>query len=112
MLLTPALFMLYEKLILPRARVGGVQVADAIDEQGTVVIAGIGRFGQIVNRLLVASDVHTVVLDHEASMIDTLRKLGIKTYYGDASRLDLLRAAKADQAVIFVPSGGLSPALP
>lgn len=102
MLLTPALFIAYDKIILPRLRDGDGQPADEIDEQGTVIIAGIGRFGQIVNRLLVASDVRTVVLDHEAAIIDTLRRFGTKTYYGDASRPDLLHAAGIENARIFV----------
>jgi voltage-gated potassium channel Kch len=102
MLLTPALFIAYDKIILPRLRGGDGQPADEIDEQGTVIIAGIGRFGQIVNRLLVASDVRTVVLDHEAAIIDTLRRFGTKTYYGDASRPDLLHAAGIENARIFV----------
>jgi monovalent cation:proton antiporter-2 (CPA2) family protein len=103
MLLTPALFIFYEKLILPRLEGGDdVQQPDAIDEQGTVVIAGVGRFGQIVNRLLVASDVPTVVLDHEAAMIDMLRIFGIKSYYGDASRPELLHSAGIDNAKLFI----------
>jgi Kef-type K+ transport system membrane component KefB/voltage-gated potassium channel Kch len=102
MLLTPALFILYEKLILPRLDADNEQEPDKIEEQGVVVIAGIGRFGQIVNRLLVASDVRTVVLDHEAAIIDTLRKVGTQSYYGDASRPDLLHAAGIDNAKVFI----------
>jgi hypothetical protein len=55
MLLTPALFILYDRLVLPRCAAGEEPPPDEIDEQGTVIIAGIGRFGQIVNRLLVAA---------------------------------------------------------
>jgi len=102
MLLTPVLFILYDKLVLPRLRTAGAAPPDTIDERGTVVIAGNGRFGQIVNRLLVASGVRTVVLDHEAAMIDMLRKFGIKSYYGDASRPELLEAAGIETAVAFV----------
>jgi monovalent cation:H+ antiporter-2, CPA2 family len=102
MLLTPILFIVHERVVRPRLSHRAERVADAIDEQGTVIIAGVGRFGQIVNRLLVASGVHTVVLDHEASQIDTLRKIGIKTYYGDASRLDLLEAAGIARAQVLV----------
>jgi monovalent cation:proton antiporter-2 (CPA2) family protein len=101
MLLTPALFILYDKLILPRLATGDAQEPDSIGEQGTVVIAGVGRFGQIVNRLLLASGVRTVVLDHEATMIDMLRRVGIKSYFGDASRPDLLHAAGIDDAVLI-----------
>ena len=102
MLLTPALFVLYERVIHPRLGAVGAQEPDTIDEQGTVVIAGNGRFGQIVNRLLVAGGVRTVVLDHEAAMIDMLRKVGIKSYYGDASRPDLLHAAGIEKAKVLV----------
>jgi monovalent cation:proton antiporter-2 (CPA2) family protein len=102
MLLTPVLFILYERLVVPRLGQRGERAADTIEEQGTVIIAGVGRFGQIVNRLLVASDVPTVVLDHEAAQIDILRRLGIKTYYGDASRPDLLLAAGIAQARALV----------
>ena len=102
MLLTPALFILYERLLLPRMDSEADAEADAIDEQGTVIVAGIGRFGQIVNRLLVASGVKTVVLDHEAAIIDLLRKVDVKTYYGDASRPDLLHAAGIEHARALV----------
>ena len=102
MLLTPAFFIVYEKLILPRLGGADDKQADTIDEKGTVVIAGIGRFGQIVNRLLVASDVPTVVLDHEAAMIETLRRIGIKSYFGDASRPDLLHATGIEGARLVV----------
>jgi voltage-gated potassium channel Kch len=102
MLLTPVLFIIYDKLILPRLATGDAMEPDSIGEQGTVVIAGVGRFGQIVNRLLVASGVRTVVLDHEASMIDMLRKVGVKSYFGDASRADLLLAAGIEDAKLFI----------
>jgi len=102
MLLTPALFIVYDRFLLPRMAQDGDQEADEIEERGTVVIAGIGRFGQIVNRILVASGYTTVVLDHEADIIDLLRKVGIKTYYGDASRPDLLHTAGMEQARAFV----------
>ncbi|MCG6896662.1 MAG: monovalent cation:proton antiporter-2 (CPA2) family protein [Thiocapsa sp.] len=102
MLLTPALFILYEHLIEPRLRAGGTREPDAIDQRGTVVIAGIGRFGQIVNRLLVASGVRTVVLDHQAGQVETMSKVGIRSYFGDASRPDLLLAAGIDEARVLV----------
>ncbi len=102
MLLTPALFILYDKVIRPRLGGSDKQKPDPIEERGSVVIAGSGRFGQIVNRLLVASGVRTVVLDHEAAMIDMLRKVGIKSYYGDASRPELLIAAGIEKAQVFV----------
>ncbi len=102
MLLTPGLFILYDRFVLSRPSDTGDQPGEQIDEAGTVIIAGSGRFGQIVNRLLVASGVKTVVLDHEVAMIDMLGKFGVKSYYGDASRPDLLHAAGIDSAKAIV----------
>ena len=102
MLLTPGLFILYDRFILSRSADDNDQPVDPIDETGTVIIAGSGRFGQIVNRLLVASGVKTVVLDHEVAMIDMLGKFGVKSYYGDASRPDLLHAAGIETAKAIV----------
>lgn len=102
MLLTPILFIFYDKFIPTRLQRQNNAEADAIDEQGSVIIAGSGRFGQIVNRLLISSGISTVVLDHEASTIDMLRQFGIKSHYGDASRPDLLHAAGIEQARALV----------
>jgi monovalent cation:proton antiporter-2 (CPA2) family protein len=102
MLFTPALFILYEKLFLASDSADKALEADNIDEQGSVIIAGVGRFGQIINRLLVACNIQTIVLDHEPSMIDTVRKFGVKTFYGDASRPDLLHAAGIENASLFI----------
>jgi monovalent cation:proton antiporter-2 (CPA2) family protein len=102
MLLTPVLFIGYDRLVLPRLRDGAAQPPDAIDEQGTVIIAGVGRFGQVVNRLLIAAGVRTVVLDHEAGIVERMRRIGIRSFFGDASRPDLLHAAGIEQAAAFV----------
>ncbi|MEW8324877.1 MAG: monovalent cation:proton antiporter-2 (CPA2) family protein [Candidatus Thiodiazotropha taylori] len=102
MLLTPVLFILYDKLILNRQRESDERQADNIDETGSVIIAGNGRFGQIVNRLLVASGVQTTVLDHQADIINMLSKVGVKSYYGDASRPELLHAAGIESAKAVV----------
>ncbi|WP_420592135.1 monovalent cation:proton antiporter-2 (CPA2) family protein [Bacterioplanoides sp.] len=103
MFLTPALFIVLEKVIFPRYEQQQQQRdMDDIDEQGSVIIAGIGRFGQIVNRLLVANGVPTVVLDHQAAQVDRLRSINIKSFYGDASRTDLLHAAGIEDAELLV----------
>ena len=102
MLLTPALFILYDKLIQSRQIETEDRKPDAIEKTGRVIIAGNGRFGQIINRLLVASDVPTVVLDHEAAIIDMLSKVGVKSYYGDASRPELLHAAGIESASVVI----------
>ena len=66
------------------------------------LIAGIGRFGQIVNRLLVANSIETIVLDHDAKQVDNLRKLNTRAYFGDATRPDLLESAGIDSVDLVV----------
>ena len=75
---------------------------DAIEPQGSVVIAGFGRFGQIVGRLLMAQGHPVTVLDHDMETIEALRRFGFRVFYGDASRLDLLQAAGAAEAALVV----------
>ena len=103
MLLTPLLFILLEVFILPRAsRSQNQQQADEITEVGTVIIAGHGRFGQVINRILLASGYKTVVLDYRAELIDGLRKFGARVFYGDATRPELLHASGLAEAKVLV----------
>ncbi|AXT37272.1 potassium transporter [Alteromonas sp. BL110] len=103
MFLTPGLFILFDKAIIPHYKNAKSQRdEDVIDEKGSVVIAGIGRFGQIVNRLLVANDVKTVVLDIRSEQIDLFRRFGNKAYFGDASKPDILHTAGAQEASLLV----------
>ncbi|NAX46050.1 potassium transporter [Photobacterium halotolerans] len=103
MMFTPGLFIFYDKVILPRfEHSSNEREADTIDEQGTVIIAGIGRFGQIVNRLLIANGIKTVVLDHQSTIIDTMRRINTKAYFGDATRPDLLHTAGIEHAAMVV----------
>ncbi|MCZ6796995.1 MAG: monovalent cation:proton antiporter-2 (CPA2) family protein [Gammaproteobacteria bacterium] len=103
MFFTPVLFIFFEKIVAPRFEKRQVQRdADVIDEKGSVLIAGMGRFGQIVNRLLVANGIHTVVLDHDAKLVENLRNLNIKGYFGDATRPQLLETAGIDEVDLFV----------
>lgn len=103
MFLTPGLFILFDKAIMPRYRGSKTQrEEDTIEEQGSVVIAGIGRFGQIINRLLVANDVKTVVLDIRSEQIDLSRRVGTKAYFGDASKPDILHTAGAHEASLLI----------
>ena len=106
MFLTPVLFIFFDKVLVPYfERIPHSRAEDDIGEQGKVIIAGIGRFGQIVNRLLVANDIQTVVLDHDAKQVDNLRRLKIKAYFGDATRPELLETAgigDADMPVIAI----------
>jgi monovalent cation:proton antiporter-2 (CPA2) family protein len=104
MALTPLALLLVERGLLPRLAVArpAERPADAIDEHHPVIIAGFGRFGHIVGRLLRANGVGTTVLDVDADRVDLLRRLGLKVFYGDASRHELLHAAGADKARLLV----------
>lgn len=102
MLLTPGLFMLYTRVIQPWFAQGQHRPADVIDEKGVAIIAGLGRFGQIVHRMLRASGFSTVVIDVSSSQFDILRTFGIKGYYGDASRPKILHAAGIAEAKVLV----------
>ena len=97
---TPLLLLLHDKMLARRA--DEQREADTVDAEGPVIIAGFGRFGQIVGRLLLASGIRPVVLDHDADQVDSLRRFGYRVYYGDATRLDLLEAAGARQARLLV----------
>lgn len=77
--------------------------ADQMENQNApVLIAGFGRYGQIVGRMLLAAGIRPTILDHDANTIDTLRKFGYKLYYGDATRLDLITAAGIEHAKVLV----------
>ncbi|MBO9154827.1 monovalent cation:proton antiporter-2 (CPA2) family protein [Chitinophaga sp. GCM10012297] len=107
MALTPLLMLLFEKVIQPRfgcAAGQGGREPDQIDEheRNPVIIAGFDHFGTIVGRFLRASGVKATVLDLDSDRVDLLRKMGLKVYYGDASRADLLKSAGAAQARIIV----------
>ncbi|WP_171207680.1 MULTISPECIES: monovalent cation:proton antiporter-2 (CPA2) family protein [unclassified Ruegeria] len=102
MLITPLLFILYD-LLSRAAKDHKHQVEpDDIDEKGPVIIAGIGRFGQIVNRLVQASGFKTVVLDHDIETIQLMRRFGVKGFLGDPTRPELLRAAGIEKAAVLV----------
>ncbi len=100
----PPLLTIEEKLVRPLfQKCKPERPADEIDEHNNpVILAGFGRFGHIVGRLLRANGFGTTVLDHDADQVETLGRYGMKSFYGDASRLDLLEAAGARQAKLFV----------
>jgi glutathione-regulated potassium-efflux system ancillary protein KefC len=104
MLISPLILIAIDKLWLPRYANSGVELPDEISEQqvAPIIIAGFGRYGQIVGRLLLAQDIPTTVLDHDAEMIETARSFGYRVFYGNATRLDLLRTAGAATAQILV----------
>jgi voltage-gated potassium channel Kch len=103
MALAPMLIITNENFIQPLfARGGQIRDADVIDKSARVIIAGHGRFGMTVGRMLQGKGYKTVVLDHDAEQIDALRRFGFKLFYGDASRMDLLEAAGARTAEVLV----------
>ncbi len=102
MLATPLLFILYERLAA-QSHVGEAMPDDEIDEQDTqVIIAGVGRFGQVVHRMLRGAGLRAVVLDRDIETIQLLRSFGIKTYMGDPTRPELLQAAGLSTAKVLV----------
>ena len=102
MLITPLLFIIYDWLSNRIEDTGETQQADQIDEQAPIIIAGIGRFGQIVNRLVRSSGFRTVVLDHDLGTIQRMRRFGIKGFFGDPTRPELLHAAGLKEAKVLV----------
>jgi len=104
MALTPLLLVFNERVLQPRfgTRRAEAREPDAIEEHNPVLIAGFGGFGSTVGRLLKAKGVGTTVLDADPDRVDLLRRLGLKVYYGDASRHDLLETAGAAHARLIV----------
>ena len=102
MLLAPLMFMAYERTA---ARMGAARahaMPDEIDEKGQIIIAGVGRFGQVVQRLVRSTGRRAVVLDNDLAIIERLRKFGVKGFYGDPSRPELLQSAGLMQAEVLV----------
>ena len=103
MVLSPLLFIFFDKVLVPRFKgVAEDREYDVVDKRGRVMIAGIGRFGQIVNRLLVANGIETVILDHDAKQVDNVGRLNIRSYFGDATRHDLIATAGIAEVDLFV----------
>jgi monovalent cation:proton antiporter-2 (CPA2) family protein len=102
MLTTPFLVMGYERFLMPRLDRRAQRAPDAIREQNPVIVAGFGRFGQVVVRVLRGLGIGATVIDLDPVQIDTVRQFGYKAYYGDATRMDLLESAGADRARLLV----------
>ena len=101
MLTTPLLMMLYMRY-RARAERQVERAADRIAEMNPVIIAGFGRFGQVVLRVLRGLGIRATVIDHDPEQIDTVRRFGFKAYYGDATRMDLLEAAGIRDAQLLL----------
>ena len=102
MLLTPALFILYDRLIAPRFDGREEREMDRIEETSNVIIAGHGRVGGIVARLLRGAGLTPTVIDFSSKQLEMLKAFSVQAYYGDATRPDLLHAAGIDQAKLLV----------
>lgn len=104
MALTPLVMNFDERFL--RKRFGTKETeereADAMDEDAPVILAGMGRFGNFVARMLRSQGIEATVIDHDSDHIDLLRRIGIKAFYGDATRLDLLESAGAAKAKILI----------
>jgi glutathione-regulated potassium-efflux system protein KefB len=103
MALTPLLTLAHARFLAPRLRTQDERPYDReVEEDTPVIIAGFGRFGQVVGRVLRARGIPFTAMDADPAQIDFIKRFGNKIFYGDASRLDLLRAARADKAQVFV----------
>lgn len=102
MVLTPLLFFLFDRLVMPLVGVTASSEPPAIEEHAQVIIAGYGRFGQIVDRLLKSHGYQTIVLDKRADLVAGMRRQGFEAYYGDASRPETLTSAGLSEAKLLV----------
>jgi CPA2 family monovalent cation:H+ antiporter-2 len=102
MLLTPALFIAYDRLIAPRFGEAQAREDDDIDRKSPVIIAGRGRVGGIVDRMLTAAGYTPTVIDFSSRQIENMSKFGAQVYFGDATRPDLLAAAGIAEAKLLV----------
>ncbi len=104
MMLTPLLLLVNERFIQPYVgtREMVTRPDDVMEESNPVIIAGFAHFGSTVGRFLRANGIEATILDHDSDRVELLRKLGFKVYYGDATRVDLLRSAGAEEAKILI----------
>ena len=101
MVLSPVLLALYD-VTFKAGESDGRPFDTPVDLNPKVIIAGFGRFGQIVGRILAAKQIAFTALEANQTQVDFLRRFGNQVFYGDASRLELLRAAHAENAEVFV----------
>ncbi|HEY4067897.1 MAG TPA: glutathione-regulated potassium-efflux system protein KefC [Burkholderiaceae bacterium] len=104
MLITPLLLVISDKWLIPLLAGQTRKLLPEIDEpqNESVIIAGFGRYGQVVGRMLYANGIHPTVLDVDADQIETMRRFDWRVFYGDATRLDLMRTAGAATAKVLV----------
>ena len=102
MLLTPALFILFDRIILPRYANQEEREMDDIAENSDIVIAGHGRVGGVVSRFLRGGGMSPTVIDFSSKQLEMLKAFDVQAYYGDATRPDLLHAAGIAEAKLFI----------
>lgn len=102
MLLTPALFIIYDRLIVPRYIQTDDRATDEMPSDNKIIIAGHGRVGGLVARILRGAGYAPTVIDFSSGQIEMLKRFGARAYYGDATRPDLLHATGIAQAKLFV----------
>ncbi len=105
MMLTPLLMIALDKWIMPRLsqRASPPAEQDTVEnDNNPVIIAGYGRFGQMIGRLLMANGITATILENNSDHVETIRRFGQKVYYGDATRADLLASAGAYEAKVLV----------
>src|SRR5690606_39034047 len=107
MLATPFLMLIYHRIFVPKfISYLPQREYDSINEKNSIILAGYGRFGQIIGRLLNGEKIKITVLENNPQQIELLRKFGYVGYFGDAGRLDLLKSAGAEQAKLLIVSVG------
>jgi len=104
MTLTPILWILNERLILPRigTKESDKRPMDDIQKSNKVILLGFGHFGSTVGRFLHAHGIDVTILDNDSNRVDFLRKMGFEVYYGDATRIDLLESAGIAEADFLI----------
>ncbi|MGJ8583962.1 MAG: cation:proton antiporter domain-containing protein [Marinosulfonomonas sp.] len=102
MLLTPALFILYDRVIAPRYNEDESREADEIEEPSRVIIVGVGRVGGMITRVMRAAGYAVTGIDYSSKQLDMLRNFGFRAYYGDGTRPDMLHSAGIAEANVLV----------
>lgn len=105
MTITPLLLLINERLIDPFFGIKETEPAkepDVIDQKHSVILAGFGHFGSTIGRFLRANGIKATILDNDSDRVELLRKMGFTVYYGDATRIDLLRSAGAENAKLLL----------
>jgi CPA2 family monovalent cation:H+ antiporter-2 len=102
MLMTPLLFIAFDRIVSPLYARGQAAPADEIDQRNSIIIAGRGRMGGIVERMLTAAGFESTVIDYSSRHLDIIRRFGFRAYFGDATRPDLLHSAGIKDARLLI----------